>query len=387
MKSIPYGRQWIDEDDVAAVVEVLRSDFLTQGPAVERFEAGLAQACDAPHAVAVSNGTAALHLAALALDLGPEDRLWTSPNTFVASANCARYCGATVDFVDIDSGTGNLCPNKLETKLRESARKNQLPKVVVPVHFAGQSCDLPAISSLAEEFGFKIIEDASHALGGTFDDEPVGSGKWSDLVTHSFHPVKIITSGEGGAVTTQHRELAERIRLLRTHGITRDPALLTENDPGAWYYEQQNLGFNYRLSDLQAALGASQLGKLREFSARRAALAACWDSVLEDLPVTPLARDPRVRSGWHLYVIRIDQTKTRCTRRQVFDFLRAHGVGVQVHYIPVHLQPDFQRLGFYEGQFPEAERYYTECLSLPLYPALSEAELLNVRDILAAALV
>ncbi len=371
---IPYGCQDITEEDIAAVVDVLRSDFITQGPVVGRFESALAGRCDAGHGVAVSNGTAGLHLALLALGVGPGDLVWTSSITFVASANAARYCGAAVDFVDIDPGTANLCPDRLAEKLERAERDGSLPKVVVPVHFAGQSSAMDRISELSGRYGFRILEDASHALGGAYRGAPVGSCRWSDATVHSFHPVKIITTGEGGMVTTNDEELAWRLSTLRTHGITRDSARMTGASHGPWYYQQLELGYNYRLTDLQSALGLSQLGRLDEFAARRSALAARYDEALAGFPLRPLARDRNATSGWHLYVVRLDLSAIGCNRREVFDRLRAAGVGVNVHYIPVHLQPDYVRLGFSPGQFPEAERYYEECLSLPLFPGLSDEQ-------------
>jgi UDP-4-amino-4,6-dideoxy-N-acetyl-beta-L-altrosamine transaminase len=371
VRLIPYARQDISEADIAAVVEVLRSDWLTQGPTIERFEGDVAARCRAPHAIAVTSGTAALHLACLALDLGPGDRLWTSPNTFVASANCARYCGAEVDFVDIDPRTCNISVDALDEKLREAERLNALPKIVVPVHFGGLPCDMAAIAALAARYGFKVVEDASHALGGELLGEPVGSCRWSDAAVLSFHPVKLITTGEGGMVTTRAPELAQRIRTLRTHGITRDPGRVHDPSHGAWYYEQQELGFNYRMTDIQAALGLSQLGRLNEFLNRRRALVAAYDYALRDLPLRTPTEEPGARSAWHLYVVQLGKACQR-ERRAVFDDLRAAGIQVNVHYIPVHLQPYYARLGFRRGLFPNAERYYERAISLPLFFGLSD---------------
>lgn len=379
---LPYGRQCLDESDVQAVVDVLRSDFLTQGPAIPRFEQSVAGWCGAKHGIALANGTATLHCAAKAMGLGHGDFLWTSPITFVASANAGRYCGAKIDFVDVDPGTILMCPEKLEAKLRQAEQNGTLPKVVVPVHFAGQSCDMPRIHALGQKYGFKILEDAAHALGGSFLGERTGNCRWSDAVSHSFHPVKIITSGEGGMITTNDEELAWRIGTLRTHGITRDASRMVGESHGPWYYEQLELGFNYRMTDLQAALGASQMNKLEAFAARRRELAGLYDQALADLPVRPLTRDPRGVSGWHLYMIRVDAPH----RRAVFDSLRAQGIGVNVHYIPVHLQPDYQRLGFTPGMFPEAERYYSEAITLPLFPAMKDEDVLRVKESLVKAL-
>ncbi len=371
---IPYGRQDINEADIDAVVEVLRSDWLTQGPMVPCFEQAVANYCGAAHAVAVNSATSALHLACLALDLGPGDRLWTSPNTFVASANCGLYCGAQVDFVDIDPRTYNLCPNALARKLEQAESEGRLPKVVVPVHFAGQPCDMAAIHALAREYGFRIIEDASHAIGGRYRSEPIGNGRYSDITVFSFHPVKIITTGEGGMALTNDAELAGRMARLRTHGITRDPAQMTHEPDGPWYYQQIELGFNYRMTDIQAALGYSQLQRLDEFVARRHELADRYDALLADLPVITPWRDPDAWSAFHLYVIRLDERRAGQSRRAVFEALRQRGIGVNVHYIPVHTQPYYRALGFAEGDDPEAERYYREAISLPLYPGLAEAE-------------
>jgi UDP-4-amino-4,6-dideoxy-N-acetyl-beta-L-altrosamine transaminase len=379
---IPYGRQHITEDDLKAVEEVLRSDWLTCGPAGPRFEEAAAAKVGAAEAVAVNSATSALHLACLALDLGPDDLLWTSPNTFVASANCARYCGAEVDFVDIDPRTYNLSPEALADKLKQAAKKNRLPKVIVPVHFAGQSCDMRAIFDLGQEYGFKIIEDASHAVGGAYLGEPVGRGRYSDLTVFSFHPVKIITTGEGGLVLTQNHDLAGRIKRLRSHGITREPELIATPADGPWYYQQLELGFNYRLTDIQAALGLSQLGRLDQYVARRRELAARYDRLLAGLPLLLPYQAPDSESAFHLYPVQIDSGRTDKTRLEVFNHLRAGGIGVNVHYIPVHTQPYYRRLGFKPGDFPEAEKYYAGALSLPLFYGLSEAD----QDYVAATL-
>lgn len=370
---IPYGRQSISEADISAVVAVLRSDFLTQGPAVERFERALAQACDAPHAVAVANATAGLHLACLALGLGPGDALWTSPNTFLASANCGRYCGAEVDFVDIDPRTYNLDVTALAKKLAATPAARR-PKVVVPVHFAGQAPDLVGLARLAREYGFRVIEDASHAVGARYQGQPVGCGEHSDFTIFSFHPVKIITTGEGGAILTRNPELAARVARLRSHGMVRDPAAMTEPTHGPWYYQQQELGWNYRLTDLQAALGASQLERLGTFVQRRRQLAERYGRLLAPLPVELPWQHPDTESAFHLYVIRLQLGRIRRTHRQVFEELRAQGIGVQLHYIPVHLQPYYRDRGFQSGDFPVAEAYYQEAISLPLYADLTDAQ-------------
>lgn len=364
---IPYGRQDITQADIDAIINVLRSDWLTQGPAVPRFEKTVAQYCVARHATAVCNATAALHIACRALELGPGDRLWTSPNTFVASANCALYCGAEVDFVDIDSRTYNMSADALREKLELAARKGLLPKVVVPVHFAGQSCDMRAIRSLANQYGFKIIEDASHAIGGQYLGEPIGNCRYSDIAIFSFHPVKIITTGEGGMALTNDDSLAERMQLLRSHGITRDPSHMSCTSDGAWYYQQIELGYNYRMTDIQAALGDSQMTRLDDFVSRRHKVSVRYASSLDDIPVVLPWQHPDTHSAFHLFPIRVPATD----RQRVFDELRNAGIGVNVHYIPVHTQPYYRRLGFRPGDFPEAERYYQEAISLPMYPHLT----------------
>ncbi|HEY2345022.1 MAG TPA: UDP-4-amino-4,6-dideoxy-N-acetyl-beta-L-altrosamine transaminase [Xanthomonadaceae bacterium] len=379
---IPYGRQDVTQDDIDAVVAVLKSDFLTQGPMVPRFERAIAAHCGAKHAVAVNSATSALHIACMALGLGPGDWLWTSPITFVASANCALYCGAQVDFVDIDPRTYNLCPIKLEEKLVAAEKHGRLPKIVVPVHLCGQPCDMQAIHALSRKYGFRIVEDASHAIGGRYKGEPIGNCRYSDIVVFSFHPVKIITTGEGGMAVTHDDELASRMELLRTHGITRDPARMTHAPDGAWYYQQVTLGYNYRMTDIQAALGLSQSARLDACVARRHALAQTYDDLLRGLPLTTPWQHPDGYSGLHLYVVRVDPR----AHSMVFDAMRASGVGVNLHYIPVHTQPYYERMGFRQGDFPEAERYYAEAMSLPMFPTLRHEDQLHVRDSLAACL-
>jgi UDP-4-amino-4,6-dideoxy-N-acetyl-beta-L-altrosamine transaminase len=370
---IPYGRQNISEEDIQAVVSVLRSDFLTQGPAIEAFEKAVAAYCGATYAVAVSNATAALHIACLSLGLGKGDSLWTSPNTFVASANCGLYCGAGVDFVDIDPATYNLSAARLEEKLERAAREGKLPKVVVPVHFSGQSCDMEAIGALAKRYGFAVIEDASHAIGGGYRGRPIGSCAHSDLAVFSFHPVKIITTGEGGMIVTNRKDLYEKLIRLRSHGITRDPARMDGPSEGDWFYQQVDLGFNYRITDLQAALGLSQLSRLDEFVARRHFLADRYERLLADLPVTLPRRDPAGRSALHLYVVKLGPG-AKTDRARAFAALRKSGIGVNVHYIPVHTQPYYRGLGFRAGDFPAAESYYASALSLPMYFGLTESQ-------------
>ncbi|WP_241132683.1 UDP-4-amino-4,6-dideoxy-N-acetyl-beta-L-altrosamine transaminase [Achromobacter insuavis] len=386
MQSIPYGRQHINQADIDAVVRVLQSDYLTQGPAVPKFEKLLADYCGTAHALAVNSATSALHVACMALGLGPGDWLWTSPITFVASANCGLYCGARVDFVDIDPSTYNMCPVALERKLEQAEREGRLPKVVVPVHLTGQSCDMRAIHALAQRYGFKIIEDASHGVGGRYADQPIGSCEFSDITVFSFHPVKIITTAEGGVAMTNSDELAERMALLRSHGITRDATKMTHAPDGDWYYQQIMLGYNYRMTELQAALGVSQTDRLDEFVARRHELARRYDGLLAECPVTVPWQHPDTYSGLHLYVIRLQLDKTARTHRQVFDAMRQNGIGVNLHYIPVHLQPYYAAMGFKAGDFPEAERYYSEAISLPMYAILQEAEQDRVVDVLRQAL-
>ena len=372
--TIPYGRQDITRADIDAVVATLQSDYLTQGPRVPDFERAVAQHVGAAHAIAVNSATSALHIACLALGLGPGDWLWTSPITFVASANCALYCGARVDFVDIDPRTYNLCPKALERKLEQARRDGCLPKVVVPVHLSGQSCDMAAIHALAQRFGFKVLEDASHAIGGKYCGGYVGNGRYSDITVFSFHPVKIITTAEGGMAMTNNAALADRMALLRSHGITREPAQMTHAPDGPWYYQQTDLGFNYRLTELQAALGLSQMNRLDDYVARRHQLAKRYDELLGSLPITTPWQHPDQYSGLHLYVVRVDTAASGRTRGQVFAALRERGIGVNVHYIPVHTQPYYQRLGFRPGDFAQAERYYEEAISLPMYATLTDAQ-------------
>lgn len=371
---IPYGRQDIREEDVEAVVEVLRSDFLTQGPVVPRFERAVADRVGAAHGVAVNSATSALHIACLALGLGEGDWLWTTPITFVASANCGLYCGAGVDFVDIDAATYNLCPNALAAKLEQAARDGRLPKVVVAVHLSGQPCDMVSIHELSTRYGFHVIEDASHAIGGEYRGESIGNGHFSDITVFSFHPVKIITAGEGGLAVTNDEGLAARMALLRSHGVTRDPLLMTHESDGPWYYQQVDLGFNYRMTDIQAALGLSQLERLNFYVARRNELAQRYDRLLAELPLITPWQHPDSLSGRHLYVIRLELDRIRRSHRAVFEFLRGHDIGVNLHYIPVHMQPWYRQMGFAPGDFPQAERYYAEAISLPLFPTMTETQ-------------
>jgi UDP-4-amino-4,6-dideoxy-N-acetyl-beta-L-altrosamine transaminase len=370
--TIPYGRQDIDAEDIAAVEAVLRSDWLTQGPAVERFERCVADYVGAKFACAVNSATSALHLAARAVGLGPGDVLWTVPNTFVASANAALYCGAKVDFVDIDPQTCNLSIEALAQKLAAAERDNRLPKALIAVHFAGLSCDMAKIAELARRYRFRVIEDAAHAIGGDYHRQKIGNCAYSDIAVFSFHPVKIITSAEGGMLVTNDPALHQAVSLLRSHGVTRDPALMDRAAEGDWYYQQVDLGFNYRLTDVHAALGLSQMRRIDEFVARRRALADRYDRLLADLPVIRAPRDTNANSAWHLYVIQIDQQRTNKSRKEVFDAMRRAQILVNVHYIPVHLQPYYRRFGFAPGDYPAAEAYYDNAISLPMYAAMSD---------------
>jgi len=384
---IPYGRQEVTEADIEAVESVLRSEFLAQGPMVPAFERALGEYCGARHGVAVSSATAALHIACLALDVGPGDLVWTTPITFVASANCALYCGATVDFVDIDPRTYNLSVDGLKRKLAASQATGRLPKVVIPVHLAGQPCEMLAIHALSKQYGFHVIEDASHAVGGRYRTERIGGGRYSAITVFSFHPVKIITTGEGGMAMTQDDELAARMRLLRTHGITRDSEGMNHAPDGPWYYEQVDLGFNYRMDDIQAALGLSQLRRLNEYLAKRHAIAQRYEKLLANLPVTRPWQHPDAYSGLHLYVVRLHLGDIKITHRQVFERMRSAGIGVNLHYIPVYRHPYYARLGFEPDYCPQAERYYSEAMSLPMYPGLTEADQDFVVETLRSALL
>ncbi|WP_122665816.1 UDP-4-amino-4,6-dideoxy-N-acetyl-beta-L-altrosamine transaminase [Pseudomonas viridiflava] len=368
---IPYGRQDITQADIDAVVGVLQSDFLTQGPMVPRFESLIADYCRVEHALAVNSATSALHIACLALGLGAGDLLWTTPVTFVASANCGLYCGAQVDFVDIDPRTYNLDMAALEQKLLAAERLGKLPKVLVAVHLCGQPCDMARIYALSQRYGFRVIEDASHAIGGKYQDKPIGNCEYSDITVFSFHPVKIITTAEGGMVTTNDSQLAQKLGLLRSHGITRDPALMTHETDGPWYYQQIDLGFNYRMTELQAALGVSQMDRLDDYVARRHQLAARYCELLGHLPVTLPWQASEGYSGLHLFVIRLQLDKLTVTHRQVFESLRAQGIGVNLHYIPVHTQPYFAQMGFAPEAFPESQKYYREAISIPMFQTMT----------------
>lgn len=371
MSLIPYGKQNISDDDIAAVVAVLRSDFLTQGPIVPEFEKTVAAYCGANHAVAVNSATSALHIACISMGVGPGDLVWTSPITFVASANCARYCGADVDFVDIDPRTYNMSAASLADKLEKAKASGRLPKVVIPVHLSGQSCEMQAIHALSQQYGFRIVEDASHAIGGSYQGDKVGNCRYSDIAVFSFHPVKIITTGEGGMAVTNDLELAKHMARLRSHGITRYPSEMTHPPDGSWYYQQIELGFNYRMTDIQAALGMSQMRRLDDFVAQRHAIAQRYDDLLKDSVANTPWQHPDSYSGLHLYVIRLKLGSMKTTHREVFERMRAEGIGVNLHYIPVYRQPYYAQMGFRPEDFPQAERYYAEAITLPIFPGLT----------------
>jgi len=383
---IPYGRQEITQSDIDAVTQVLTSDFLTQGPVVPRFEQSVAEKVGVKFALAVNSATSALHIACLALDVKKGDIVWTTPVTFVASANCARYCGADVDFVDIDPRTYNIDSTALRRKLEIAHANGTLPKVVIVVHLCGQSCDMVAIHALAQEYGFKVVEDASHAIGAKFKGEYVGNCGYSDITIFSFHPVKIVTTAEGGMACTNDETLARRMSLFRSHGITRDPEAMTHAPDGPWYYQQIELGYNYRMTELQAALGISQMTRLDEFVERRHEIARAYDSLLSRLPVTVPWQSPDAYSAFHLYVVRIRQDQARVNQLDVFLRMRSAGIGVNLHYIPVHTQPYYRSLGFNVGDFPNSEQYYKDAISLPMYPALTLEQQYEVVTALSNAL-
>lgn len=367
-----YGKQNIDQSDIDAVVDVLKSDFLTQGPAIERFEKCVAEYCGTKYAVAVTNATSALHIACLATGLGKGDVLWTSPITFTASANCGRYCGADVDFVDIDPYTYNMSINELQNKLQQAVIK---PKVVIPVHFSGQSCEMDKIYELSQKYGFKVIEDASHAIGAEYQDTKVGCCKYSDMTVFSFHPVKIVTTGEGGMVVTNNKDLYDKLVLYRSHGITREPKLMNKQADGPWYYQQIDLGFNYRMTDMQAALGYSQMQKVDEFVSKRRYLAKRYNELLKNINGIQLTyQNEDTNSSWHLYVVRVDFSKIIKTKNQIFAEMKEKGICLNLHYIPVHTQPYYEKLGFKDGDFPNSEKYYEEAFTLPLYYSLTDEQ-------------
>ena len=384
---IPYGRQEIIQDDIDAVTEVLKSDFLTQGHVVPEFENRIAQYCGANYAVAVNSATSALHLACLSLDLGKDDWLWTSPISFVASANCGLYCGAKIDFVDIDKSTYNMSVDLLEKKLIQARINKTLPKIIIPVHFAGQSCEMKRIKNLSKIYGFKIIEDASHAIGGRYLNEAIGCCKYSDIAVFSFHPVKIITTAEGGLVTTNSKSISEKISRLRSHGITRDNNLMTSKNEGSWYYEQIDLGLNYRMNELQAALGISQLKRLDKFIEKRHKIKDRYDELLDGLPLLRPHQSKDTYSSFHLYPILLHLNKINKSHLEVFNELRDSGVGVNLHYIPIHLQPYYQNFGFQKGDFPNSEDYYSREITLPLFSSMSTYQHNKVIDVLRRVLV
>jgi UDP-4-amino-4,6-dideoxy-N-acetyl-beta-L-altrosamine transaminase len=383
---IPYGRQNISDDDIKAVITTLKSDNITQGFVVPAFEDGIKAYCNVSHSVAVNSATSALHLACLALDVGPGDIVWTSPITFVASSNCALFCGATLDFIDIDPLSYNLSEEKLSEKLVIAEREGRLPKVVIPVHLAGQSCNMTEIAKLAKQYGFKVIEDASHAIGGSYLGKKVGCCEFSDITVFSFHPVKIITTAEGGMATTNSTEIANKLRLLRSHGITKEADFMTNASEGPWYYEQLELGFNYRMTDIQAALGLSQLNRLDQFVSRRHHIIARYNDSLANVPVVTPWQNPNSYSASHLYIVRLDKKNTQSSHRAVFEYMRDKNIGVALHYIPVYRHPFYKRLGFAQNGCPEAENYYSEAISLPMYPDLSQEDQDKVLEVLSSAL-
>jgi UDP-4-amino-4,6-dideoxy-N-acetyl-beta-L-altrosamine transaminase len=368
---IPYGKQDINQHDIDAVIEVLKSDFLTQGPQVPLFEAAINRTVNSQYAVAVNSATSALHISCLALGVGKGDIVWTSPITFVASANCALYCGASIDFVDIDPETYNLSPKELEIKLKQAKLKNKLPKVVIPVHLAGQSCDMQKIHQLSLEYGFSIIEDASHAIGGKYQEQPIGNCQYSDITVFSFHPVKIVTTAEGGIATTNNQALAQKMQRLRSHGTTRDENLMTESSHGDWYYQQLELGFNYRMSELHAALGISQLSRLAEFVNKRMTIAESFNQQLASLPITLPKQLNATDSSWHLYIIQLKLNELTKSHQQIFSELREAGIGVNLHYIPVYKQPFYKALGFNDVALPATEEYYQTAISIPIFALLT----------------
>lgn len=374
MKKIPYGRQSLDESDIQAVTNVLRSDWLTQGPAVPEFEEAIRAYTGAPFATAVSNASVGLHLACLVLGVKPGDPVWTSPNTFLASANGARYCGAKIDFVDIDSKTYNLSPEHLELKLKQAEKNGVLPRVVIPVHFAGQPCGMEKIYQLSQKYGFAIVEDAAHAIGAEYKGEKIGTCTYSDATVFSFHPVKVMTTAEGGLIATKRKDLDDKLKILRTHGITRETGLMNKQSEGPWYYQQIDLGYNYRMSDIHAALGTSQLKRLDQFLKRRRELATNYFHALEGLPLQLPWQHAETLSAWHLYAVCLKLPKIKKTRLEVYEELHRANVGVQIHYIPVHRQPYYSQFGFKVGDFPNAEKYYEATLSLPLFPAMTDEE-------------
>ena len=384
---IPYGRQEITEDDIASVVEVLKSDFLTQGQVVPAFEKKISEYTGAQYALAINSATSGLHLACLAIGVGPNDIVWTSPVTFVASSNCALYCGAKIDFIDINPSTFNLCIDNLKHKLEHAKKENALPKVIIPVHLTGQSCDMKEIHRLSKEYGFRIIEDASHAIGGDYRGEKVGSCKYSDICIFSFHPVKIITTGEGGMALTNDYDLSCKIDRLRSHGITRDEKFMSNPSHGPWYYEQIDLGLNYRMTDIQAALGISQMNRIDQYVQRRNELAQRYDELLVNLPISTPKQPDYVYSSRHLYVIRLNLSDINKGHREVFEALRQNDIGVQIHYIPVPMHPYYQKKGFTMDEYPNSLSYYQEAISIPMFPTMTEEQQNIVISVLQKILI
>ena len=382
---IPYGRQSISNEDIEEVINALKSDFITQGPRIEEFEESLANYTKSKFGVATNSATSALHIACLALDLNKGDYLWTSANSFVASANCGLYCGANIDFVDIDNFTYNISVDHLESKLKKAQRENKLPKIIIPVHFAGQSAQMDKIYELSKEYGFRIIEDASHAIGGNFLDSKVGNCQFSDITIFSFHPVKIITTGEGGMATTNSSDLYSKMKLLRSHGITRDNNEFINLSHGEWYYEQQDLGFNYRITDIQAALGISQLSRIDENISKRHTIREYYEKNLKDIDIILPFQHKDSYSSMHLYPVLLNDEHIH-NKKALFIELRNKGLGVNVHYIPIHFHPYFQKLGYKKGDYPKAEEYYQRSISIPMYHALSEKELEKVTSIMKEVL-
>jgi UDP-4-amino-4,6-dideoxy-N-acetyl-beta-L-altrosamine transaminase len=383
---IPYGKQDISEEDIASVLQVLKSDFLTQGPKVPEFEKALVDFSRSNYSCAVNSATSALHISCLALGLKKGDWLWTSPVSFVASSNAGLYCGANIDFVDIDLETYNISPEKLAKKLKKAEINGCLPKILVPVHLCGQPCDMKKIKTLCDYYGVKVIEDASHAIGGSYLGNPVGNCEYSDITVFSFHPVKIITTAEGGAALTNDNEIYEKLNLYRSHGITRDPNKMTEKSHGSWYYQQVSLGYNYRMTDIQAALGVSQINRINEFITKRHQISSRYNELLANLPVRTPVSLPDTKSALHLYVIRLKLEELNTSHSKIFEELRADGIGVNIHYIPIHMQPYYKNMGFKSGDFPDSEQYYKEAISLPMFPAMSEVEQDRVIDVLTSKL-
>ena len=372
---IPYAKQDISDEDIDSVIEVLKSDFLTQGNKVPLFEDIISERVGAKYALAANSATSCLYLSCLSLGLSKEDILWTSPITYVASANCALYCGAEVDFVDIDPLTWNISVEILEEKLKTARKIKKVPKILVLVHLAGNPCDLQKVFDLSKEYGFSIIEDASHALGSKYSGEHIGSSVYSDISVFSFHPVKNITTGEGGMILTNNQKLSEKIHLYRSHGITRDTKKMINKEEGLWYYEQLLLGFNFRMSDIHAALGISQMNSLDKFISIRNELSQIYTEELKGLPLTIQRVRKEDLSAWHIFVIRLKLSELKLSRLEIYNSLRNKGIGVNVHYIPVHLHPFYKNLGFNKGDFPNSENYYDGAITIPMFTKLKKKEI------------